>query len=175
MTIRTNAYERSLEPIQVQRSLEHQMVHEGRTYVVDVNYGSIGSATNNIVFRTNNATVVHLRGLFSFNESGNHLITLYENPTITNLGNAQTIISVNRYTPEQRDSTVNVYRDSDITNPGTQIKIVYDFAKTGSGSLQNDAVPEFILNKNSNYYIKSQHYTPAGNVALSIAWYEFEH
>lgn len=59
MTIRTNTYERSLEPIQIYRSLEHQMVHEGRTYVVDVDYGSIGSATNNIVLRTNNTTVVH--------------------------------------------------------------------------------------------------------------------
>ena len=175
MTIRTNSYERSQEPIQIQRQIEHQMVHEGKSFIVDISYGTVGAAINNVVISTNNSAVVHLRGLFSFNESGNHIITLYENPTITNLGNAQTVVAANRYTPETKPSTISVYRDSDITSPGTQLKIVYDFAKTGSGSLQNDAIPEFILNKNSNYYIKSQHYTPSGNLAISIGWYEYEH
>lgn len=175
MSIKTNVYERDFEPILIYRSLEHQMVHEGRSYLLDINYNSVGAAINNVVISTGSDTVVHLRGVFSFNESGNHIITLYENPTISSLGNAQTAVNANRFIEEQRPNITNIYRDGVITNPGTPIKTIYDFAKTGTGSLQNDAIPEFILNKNSNYYIKSQHYTPAGNVALSIAWYEFEH
>lgn len=175
MTIRTNTYERSLEPIQIQRQIEHQMVHEGKSFLVDISYGTVGAAINNVVISTNNSAVVHLRGVFSFNESGNHIMTIYENPTITGIGNAQTVVAANRYSEEIKTSTISVYRDSVITDAGTPIKTIYDFAKTGTGSLQNDAIPEFILNKNSNYYIKSQHYTPSGNLALSVAWYEFAH
>lgn len=174
MTVKTFTYERAQEPVQIMRTVDHQFVHEGRVFYLEIDYGSIGGATNNVVVKTGNNTV-HLRKLQSFNEDGNLFVKLYENPTITSLGNAQTAICANRFVEERRTATSQLYRDGIASNLGTLLKTVYDFAKTGTGSLSSDAVPEIILDKNSNYFIQAQHFTPAGNVALSIAWYEFEH
>lgn len=174
MTVKTFTYERSLEPVYITRGVDHQFVHEGRVFYLEIDYGSVGAATNNVVIKTGNNTV-HLRRLQTFNETGNLFVRLYEDPTITSLGNAQTAICANRFIEERQTATAQLYRDGTASSLGTQIKTVYDFGKTGTGSLSSDAVPELILNKNSNYFIQAQHFTPAGNVALSIAWYEFEH
>lgn len=174
MTIRTSSYERAQEPIRVYRTMEHQLVHEGRVFVSHIDLGVVGSAINNVVIQTGDA-VTHLRGLKEFNESGIHILTLYENPTITTIGTQQTVINVNRVADETKLPTTKVYKDSVITTPGTSLFLSYDFAKTGSGQLSNEGVPEYILDRNSNYYIRSQHFTPSGNVALSLAWYEFSH
>ena len=174
MIIRTSSYERAQEPIRIYRTMEHQLVHEGRVFVSHIDLGVVGSAINNVVIQTGDS-VVHLRGLKEFNESGVHILTLSENPTITNIGTPQTIVNVNRVADETRLPDTKVYKDSVITDAGTPLYLSYDFAKTGSGQLSNEAVPEYILDRNSNYYLKSQHFTPSGNVALSLAWYEFNH
>lgn len=174
MTIKTTSYERSFEPIQVSREIDHQMVHEGKVYFYEVELGEIGNATNNLMLQTG-SSVVHLRRIHSFNDAGTHVVKIYENPTIAFTGYAQTTVAANRFISETRTSTVTVYRNTSATNKGLLLKSLYDYAKTGTGSMTNEAVPELILNPGSNYFIQSQHYTPSGNVALSVAWYEFEH
>ena len=174
MTIRTSSYERSQEPITVQRTTEHQMVHEGKTFYLNIDYGAIGAATNNVLIRTGN-NAVHLRRVASFNESGNHFIRVYEDPAVTSLGNAQTAVCANRIIAERTSPQTLVYRDSVASTIGNLISTVYDFGKTGTGSQGDDAVPELILDRNSNYFIQSSHFTPAGNVAMILAWYEFAH
>lgn len=174
MTIRTSSYERSQEPIIVQRTTEHQMVHEGKTFYLNIDYGAIGAATNNVLIRTSNL-VAHLRKVTSFNESGNHFVRVYEDPTIAVLGNAQTAICANRIIAERTSPQTLVYRDAAASTLGNLILTIYDFGKTGTGSHGDEAVPEIILDRNSNYFIQSSHFTPAGNVALAVAWYEFAH
>lgn len=174
MAVKTFTYERALEPVLINRTVDHQFVHEGRVFFLEIDYGSIGAATNNVVIKTGN-NVVHLRRLQSFNENGNLFVKLYENPTLSTIGNAQTTICANRFIEERRTATAQFYRDGVATNLGTLLKTVYDFGKTGTGSLASEAVPEIILDKNANYFIQAQHYTPSGNVAISLAWYEFEH
>ena len=172
--IKTTTYERAQEPVLITRQIDHQFVHEGRVFFLEIDYGVIGAATNNVLIQTGDYAV-HLRRLQSFNESGNFFIKLYENPTVSSIGNAQTAICANRVLGEIQPITTKIYRDTMATNLGTHLKTVYDFGKTGTGSLSSDAVPEIVLDKNSNYFIQAQHYTPAGNVALSIAWYEYPH
>lgn len=174
MTIKTKGYERAWEPVQIHRTLEHQMVHEGKVFVSNMDLGVVGTAINNVIIQTGNQ-VAHLRGLTVFNESGKHVLSLYENPTIQTIGTAQTSVCVNRVVDETRTANTIVYRDGVVTAPGTLLSVAYDFAKTGLGGITNDAVPEYILDRNSNYYLKSDHVTPSGNLALSIAWYEFSH
>lgn len=174
MSIKTKIYERAWEPVQVYRSLEHQMVHEGKVFVTNMDLGVVGTAVNNVIIQTGDQ-VAHLRGLTAFNESGKHVLTLYENPTIQTIGNAQTAICVNRVVDETRTANTLIFRDGVVTSPGTVLAVSYDYAKTGLGAVTNDAVPEYILDRNSNYYLKSDHTTPSGNLALSIAWYEFSH
>ena len=174
MVVRTNSYERSLEPIQVYRTIEHQMVHQGRTFVTDVDYGSVGSAISNVLIRTN-ATTVHLRKIISYNASGTLILKIFENPTLTSEGTGTAVICANRHPEEITTNRAFTYSGAVASANGTLLTTHYNFGKADSGDLQNDGVPEYILAPNSNYMVSVEHSGASGSVALSVAWYEWEH
>jgi len=174
MVVRTNSYERSLEPIQVYRTIEHQMVHQGRTFVTDVDYGSVGAAISNVLIRTN-ATTVHLRKVIGYNAGGTLLIKIFENPTLTSDGTGLPVRCANRHPEEISTNRAFAYSAAVASANGTLLATIYNFGKSDSGDLQNDGVPEYILAPNSNYMISVEHSGASASVALSVAWYEWEH
>jgi hypothetical protein len=174
MTIRTNAYERSQEPIQVYRTIEHQMVHQGKTFLTDIDLGTIGTAISNVLLRTNDATV-HLRKVTSYCAGGTLTVKLFENPTLTVSGTGLSAICANRHPEEITTNVVHVFSGAVASANGTLIATNYNFAKADSGDLQNEGVPEFILKPNANYMISVEHGGASSAVAMSIAWYEWEH
>lgn len=174
MVVRTNSYERSLEPIQVYRTIEHQMVHQGRTFVTDVDYGSVGSAISNVLIRTN-ATTVHLRKVISFCAGGELIVKLFENPTLTSNGTGISAVCANRHPEEIATNVAHIFSGAVASANGTLIATHYNFGKSDSGDLQNEGVPEFILAPNSNYMVSVEHSGASSHVAISVAWYEWEH
>ncbi len=174
MVVRTNSYERSLEPIQVYRTIEHQMVHQGKTFVTDVDYGSVGTAISNVLIRTN-ATTVHLRKIISYNSSGTLILKIFENPTLTSEGTGTAVICANRHPEEITTNRAFTYSGAVASANGTLLTTHYNFGKADSGDLQNDGVPEYILAPNSNYMVSVEHSGATATVALSVAWYEWEH
>lgn len=173
--IRTNAYERSLEPIQVYRTLEHQMGHQGKTFLTEVDYGaSVGAAVSNIVLRTNSATV-HLRKVVSFCSGGTLIVKLFENPTLSSSGTGTSVICSNRHPEEINVNVAHTFSGAVASANGTLISTSYNFGKADSGDLQNEGVPEFILKPNANYMVSVEHSGASSYVAMSLAWYEWEH
>jgi len=175
MAIRTNSYERSLEPIQVYRTVEHQMVHQGKTFMSDIDYGSsVGSAISNVLIRTN-ATTVHLRKVTGYNSAGTLTIKIFERPTLTSSGTGVPAICSNRHPEEINSNIAHIFSGAVASANGTLLTTHYNFGKADSGDLQNDGVPEYILAPNSNYMISIEHSGSTATVALSVAWYEWEH
>ena len=167
--IRTNAYERDLEPIHVFRTIEHQMGHQGRTFVTDVDYGdSVGNLTSNILIKTNSSTV-HLRKIVSFCSGGTLIVKLYEDPHITQNGTGTTVRCSNRHPEEITTNAVHCFSNAIASNGGTLLATNYNFGKSDSGDLQNEGVPEFILKPNANYMIQINHSGASSYVAMSLA------
>jgi hypothetical protein len=174
MVVRTNAYERSLEPIQVFKTIEHQMGHQGKIFVSDVDYGSVGTFISNVLIRTNRATV-HLRKVISYSAGGELLVKLFENPTLSSDGTGISAICTNRHPEEITTNVAHIFSNAVASANGTLLSTHYNFGKSDSGDLQNDGVPEYILAPNSNYMVSVEHSGATGSVALSVAWYEWEH
>jgi hypothetical protein len=150
------------------------MVHQGRTFVTDVDYGSVGSAISNVLIRTN-ATTVHLRKIISYNSSGTLILKIFENPTLTSEGTGTAVICANRHPEEITTNRAFTYSGAVASANGTLLTTHYNFGKADSGDLQNDGVPEYILAPNSNYMVSVEHSGATATVALSVAWYEWEH
>jgi len=175
MAIRTNAYERSQEPIQVYRTIEHQMGHQGKTFIADIDYGaSVGTAISNVLIRTNDATV-HLRKVTSYCSGGQLIVKLFENPTLTTSGTGLSVICSNRHPEEITTNVAYAFTAAVASANGTLLATNYNFGKADSGDLQNEGVPEFILKPNANYMISVEHSGATSYVAMSVAWYEWEH
>lgn len=174
MTIRTYAYERSQEPIQVYRTLEHQMGHQGKTFIAEADYGSVGSFISNVLIRTSEYTT-HLRKVISYSAGGTTIVKLFENPTLTSNGTGISVVCSNRHPEEITSNTTQIFSDAVASANGTLITTHYNFSKSDSGDLQNDGVPEFILAPNSNYMISVEHSGACSAVAISVAWYEWTH
>ena len=174
MTIRTNAYERSQEPIYIYRTIEHQMIHQGKTFISDVDYGTIGTAISNILLRTNDVTV-HFRKVSSYCAGGQLVVKVFENPTLTSNGTANPVVCANRHPEEISNNVAHIFSGAVASANGTLLATHYNFGKADSGDLQNEGVPELILKPNANYMISVEHSGASSYVAMSVAWYEWEH
>lgn len=149
---------------------DHYQLHQGRTFHFSDNISSLGNGTNQYYYYTLTSGA-HLRFWSIYANTGPITITLFENPTVTDNGTAQTVQNMSRYS--SNTTGVTLYKGPTVSSTGTQLESDTLFASKKEAAGATDDNPlEWILKHSNTYLIRINNGSGGStDISFKTQWY----
>jgi hypothetical protein len=149
---------------------DHQLIHDGKSFVVSGQEILASSATRIISFLSPNSDLrSHIA--VSVRSTGEANFKIYENSTITG-GSSITPINRNRNSSVLSESVLKL---NPVINVQGNLLFEDHFGAGINRSGESRTQSEFILNKNTLYTIVTTSETASNEVTVVINWYEIKY
>ena len=149
---------------------DHYQLHQGRTFHFSELISSLGNGSNQDYYIVS-PSGAHLRFWTIHANTGPITITLYENPTISDNGSAQTVQNMSRFS--SNTTGLILYKSPTVSNVGTRLEfdILFPSKKDAAGATDDNPL-EWILKTTNTYLIRVNNGSGgATDVHFKIQWY----